>query len=258
VSNPAPSFVAILVFLAGGLYVGRSVFPSVDEEREINRRLATLERGFAERAGGQFGTTLVGRGAEQWPALEASWKFMEPVVASATKTAAVGTEENLGKWLVEFGNADATGRLPLAPQIGRLWATYDPAGALLWIAQLEDVAEKSAAYQGLAQGWAKTEPLAASEWLVDFPAGPDRSAVVSAFVKSAAKATPQLALGLALEIPEPPLRAELVDVALKQAARVLPQEAAGMIQAAELTAQERTDFIESLESYQLGGGSLAE
>ena len=43
VRQPSPSFLAILLFLAGGLYVGRSIFPKVDPTEYPDERTDALE-----------------------------------------------------------------------------------------------------------------------------------------------------------------------------------------------------------------------
>lgn len=126
---------------------------------------------------------------------------------------------------------------------------------MAWADAIEDVAERSAARQGIAKGWGQVEPLAASDWLATIPESPERSAIVSAFVKASAKTRPNLALSFALSVSDPTIRAELVDVALKPAAVVMPEVSDQLLHGAELSARELEDYLESLASYRNGGGT---
>ena len=258
-ANPAPSFLALLVFLAGGIYVGRSVFPKVHQEREIARRLELLSREVAERGNGGIGTSVAGKGFEKVPAILTAWQSMASGPTAPLPVAEpmlpVAGGENLSAMLSIWEQSPTGGvRAAGAADIGRLWGRLDPEGAIAWSGKLKDAAELSAAHQGMAQGWGGVEPFAASEWVATLPEGPERTAVVSAFVKGAGKVAPQLALGFAITIEDELVRAEVVHGVLRYAAQSCPAEAEAMLRGADLQPRESADFLARLASDLSGGG----
>lgn len=256
VRQPSPSFLALLVSLAGGLYVGRSLFPLSDPEREIARRVIDLENKSPEQSATGFGTAVTGERLEKWPEVEAGWKFMERAAADdeAAKGGIATVETNVGQLRVEFPKSEGAERLTLAAKLGRAWGTLSPPEAIAWADALSEPAEQSAAHQGIAQGWGGVEPLAASEWIAALPESPERQAIVSAFVKASAESCPRLALAFGLAVTDPAERAQLVGIALKPAAAMVPEEAQAMLSAAEISPREKEAFQESLSSHQSGGG----
>ena len=254
VRQPSPSFLAILFFLAGGLYLGRVVFPKVDPEREIARRLADRERKSAEAPVSGFGTAVTGASMEKWTEVVKGWKFMDPVVAPKEGLTAAAMDLNLGEMKKAFQKAEGAARLTQAVAMGQAWGQVDPAGAIAWADKLPDAAERSAAHQGVAQGWAKEEPIPASEWLAAMEEGPERNAIVSAYVKAAAPSCPRLALAFALSEADPAERAKLVGQALKSASVLIPEEAEDMLASARISPREKEDFRESLSNLRQGVG----
>ncbi len=256
-ANPAPSFLVLLVFVAGGIYVGRSVFPKVHQEREVARRLELLSREVAERGNSGLGTKVAGAGLEKVPVLLTSWQSLNAVPTTTLPVAPAlppAMSENLPALLAAWEKSPAGGtRASGAADIGRLWGRLDPEGAIAWAAQLKDASELSAAHQGLAQGWAAVEPFAASEWVAALAEGPERTAVVSAFVKGSGKVAPQLALGFAITIEDEAVRGEVVHGVLRYAAQSCPEEAEALLKSAALPSQESADFLARLRSDLTGG-----
>ena len=236
--------------------MGRSIFPKVDPDREIAKRVEELTNQVAERATSGYGAQTLGHGMDRWNQTVAGWKFMDAPAEPSQKTvnAASGTE-NLRRTELEFDAAEGSARPALAVKLGLAWGKLDPEGAIAWSNALTDEAERSAAHQAIAKGWGSVEPFAASEWVANFPPGPERAAVVNAFVKASAKLSPMLALGFSLSVPDRIVRAELVDISLKYAAVVNPEGSADTLRSAELSPKELEDYLESLASFQLGGGA---
>lgn len=252
--QPSPSFLAILLFLAGGLYVGRSLFPKVDSESEIARRLADLERKSVEAPVSGFGSAVTGATMEKWPAVVDGLKFMEPAAAAKEGIKPAAKEINLGEMRMAYQKLEGAARLTQAVVLGQAWGQLDPAGAIAWGSALPEAAEQSAAHQGVAQAWAKEEPVAAAEWISAMEEGPERNAIVSAYVMAAAPSSPRLALAFALSEPDSAVRAKLVEQALKSASVLIPEEAEAMLGSADLSPREKEDFNESLSSLRTGVG----
>lgn len=237
--------------------MGRSIFPKIEPEREIARRVEELEFTVADRATSNLGTKLMGKDFERWTEIQSSWKFMDQVKSeSAKKTTDSGAGNgNLVRLQAALDQIEGGDRVAATVRLATFWGETDPQGAVAWANVIDDAAERSAARQGIARGWAQVEPLASSEWLATIPEGPERSAIVSAFVKATAKNRPNLALSFALSVSDPTIRAELVDVALKPAAQVMPEVSDQLLRGAELSTRELEDYLESLASYRNGGGT---
>lgn len=236
--------------------MGRSIFPKVEPDREIAKRVEELTNQVAERATSGYGAQTLGKGMERWNQTVAGWKFMDAPAESSQKTGSAASGlENLRRMELEFDGAEGAARPALAVRLGTAWGKLDPEGAIAWSNSLTDEAERSAAHQAIAKGWGSVEPFAASEWVAKFPPGPERAAVVNAFVKSSAKLSPMLALGFSLSVPDRIVRAELVDISLKYSAVVNPEDSADALRSAELPPKELEDYLESLASFQLGGGA---
>jgi hypothetical protein len=237
--------------------VGRSVFPFVNQEREIARRMEVLGREVAERGNSGLGSKVVDPDMKQVPQILQAWQDLSsrPVAAlPAAPPLPLGPSENLTLAVAAWQQSPSgAGRGAQAADVGTLWGRLDPMGARAWADKITDEAERSAAHQGLAKGWGGVEPFAASEWLATLPEGPERTATVSAFVTAAAKSSPLLALGFALSLDDAAVRADVMRTVLKSAALSCPEEAGAQIQGAELSESERKDFLNRLSSYQTGG-----
>ena len=234
--------------------MGRSVFPKVDPEREIARRLADRERKAAEAPVSGYGTAVTGASMEKWAAVVNGWKFMDPVEAPKEGIKTAVKEINLGEMKVAFQKLEGAARLNQAVIVGRVWGQWDPVGAIAWANALPEAAEQSAVLQGVADGWASEEPVAAAEWIAAMEDGPARNAIVSAYVKAAGPSCPRLALAFALSDPDPAVRARLVERALKSASALIPDEAEAMLDCADLSPREKENFNESLSSLRHGVG----
>jgi hypothetical protein len=257
VATVSPSFLAILVSLAGGIYVGRSVLPLINQDREIARRVEILGREVAERGSSGLGTKVVDASMQRVPEILQAWQNLGVRPATTlpeAKPLPPGSSENLttvlGAWQQSPSGAL---RAAQAAEAAVMWGRLDPQGAIAWVDKISDEAERAAARQGIAKGWGGVEPMAASEWVVTLPEGAERTAVVSAFAKAAGKQSPALALGFGLSVEDVVVRGEIVRAVLRSAAQRCPEEAEQQIQGAHLSNEERKDFLERLASYQTGG-----
>jgi hypothetical protein len=254
----SPSFIAILASLAGGIYVGRSVFPQVDEAQENRRRVELLRQEIPQRANTGYSAKTVGIGLEKVPVILQSWKELvvegPPPLPPPPATAAPVTE-NLPNLLAQWQSQPAgPARAAQTMAVSSLWGRIDPLGAQGWMAQLTDATELAAAQQGLANGWSAVEPFAASEWLATIPEGAARTAVVSAFTKAAGPVAPLLALTFALSVEDVAVRTEVASHVLGYAARACPVEAETLLRGADIPSAEMKALVAKLSNLKPEGG----
>lgn len=237
--------------------MGRSVVPLVNQDREIARRVEILGREVAERGNSGLGSKVVDASMQQVPVILQAWRNLGARPAAKlpeAKPMPQGSAENLAAVLAVWQQTPSgAARAEQAADAGVLWGKVDPLGAIAWMEKLTDETERSAARQGIAKGWGSVEPSAASEWVVTLPEGAERTAVVSAFAKAAGKLAPALALGFGLSVEDAVVRGEIARAVLRSAAHICPEEAEQQIQAANITDEERTNFLKILASYQPGG-----
>lgn len=251
-SHSSPSFLAILIFISGGLFAGRSFFPNLNEESEIAKRVEQLESTMASRANSGRGQVILGKQMERWATLQAEWKFMDSVKQEpTTATASVTPQEgNLVLLQHALKKSSDSQRMSALVELAALWGRVDPPSARDWADSLDDPDQRSTARQEVIKSWAGIEPWQASEWLASLPANdPSLTPTIHAFVKACARTNPRLALGFALSVQDKLIRTELTDFSLKYASLALPTDAAEMVRGAGLSPREQQDYLESLSTY---------
>lgn len=251
-SHLPPSFIAILIFVSGGLFAGRSFFPSIDDESEVARRVEQLDAAIAGRANSGRGQLMLGRQMGLWPILQAEWKFMDSVKEEPTHPTAPAQpkEGNLVLLQNALNKNSDNQRMSTLAELATLWGRVDPPAARDWADSLDDPEQRSTARQAVIKSWAGIDPWQAGEWLATMPGkDPSRTPAINVFVKACAKTNPRLALGFALTVPEYLIRTELTDFSLKYASQALPTDAAEMVRGAGLSSREQQDYLESLSAY---------
>ncbi len=200
---------------------------------------------------------LAERSLSPWFAMErpqqaATITAAKPKTGAATAKSATAAPQSLFALRAALAAATEPADLEKAVSgFGRRIGAVDPAAGLTWLGEVT-AKDRPFAIWGIAEGWASFEPVEAVAWAVTLTDGHERDAAAQGLALGGAATAPLLVLPWALEIVEPTSRGSAVEGVLRKISGSAATAARDFIEAANLPAQERKGYLESLASHSHG------
>jgi len=173
-------------------------------------------------------------------------KLRPGLLATAFTSEGDWRQSDLEPWMARMNELPAEQRPQAAASLASRMAATDPQQAVQWATSLTNDDERRNAISSLTMRWANADSYEASEWVAGLPAGAERDAAAQSLVQSIGRDDPESAWTWAASIGDSAGRLAMLQNSLMNMKERDPQRARQLINATNLSADERTALLSTL------------